>query len=49
MYNWPYMFNLICDKYTGDELKEKYGARMEKFVSKLKIANPDLYNQYTAK
>ncbi len=45
MYNWPYMFNLICDKYTGNELKEKYGARMEKFVSKLKIANPDLYDE----
>ncbi len=32
MYNWEEMFNIICKKYTGEALKEKYGACMEKFM-----------------
>ena len=43
MYNWEEMFNMICKKYTGEVLKEKYGACMEKFMRKLKNENQDLY------
>ena len=43
MYNWEEMFNIICKKYTGEVLKEKYGACMEKFMRKLKNENQDLY------
>ena len=27
MYNWESLFNLICAKYTGESLKEKYEAK----------------------
>ena len=43
MYNWEEMFNIICKKYTGEVLKEKYGACMEKFMRKLKNENQELY------
>lgn len=43
MYNWEEIFNLICKKYTGEVLKEKYGACMEKFMRKLKSENQELY------
>lgn len=45
MYNWEKMFDMICKKYTGDMLKEKYGAYMEQFIHTLKSENVDLYNK----
>lgn len=45
MYNWESLFNLICAKYTGESLKEKYGHYMENFVKKLKIENKVLYDE----
>lgn len=45
MYNWQEMFNIICKRYTGEVLKEKYGACMEKFMRKLKNENEELYSE----
>lgn len=44
MYNWSKMFDVICQKYSGETLKTKYGDLMEKFVKKLKIADKELYD-----
>ena len=45
MYDWTNLFNLVCAKYTGESLKEKYGHYMENFVRKLNIENKCLYDE----